>query len=169
MQPHKTPPKVNVTTATGDVIQVWQLEDGSNHINIYSEARTELGRKLTNFAKTPFDHPTYGHFESMEGFWHWCSTGKKSDSYRDKYGLAAKMAKRRGQGVVIYDYFESDILSGLHCKLQQHPNIHQMLLDSTLPLTHYYAFSRTLVDGAKGNMFWLKELEAIRKGKPLSL
>ena len=166
MSTFKAPPKVQVRTACGDVMTIWQIEDGANHINIYSEARTELGRKLTNFARTPFVHPQYGNFESMEGYWHWCSTGKQSDNYRSKYGLAAKTAKRN-RSVVIYDHFEEDIISGIHCKLSQHRTIYESLMASTLPLTHYYAFSRTLIDASKGNEFWMRELELIRKGKPL--
>lgn len=50
-------------------------EDGVTHINIYSKGKTELGRWLTNFSYSPFNHPEYGKFLSMEGFWCWVSTG----------------------------------------------------------------------------------------------
>jgi hypothetical protein len=55
-------------------IEMWiPEEDGVTHINIYSKGKTELGRWLTNFSYSPFNHPEYGKFLSMEGFWYWDS------------------------------------------------------------------------------------------------
>jgi hypothetical protein len=48
-------------------------EDGVTHINVYSRGNTELGRLLSNFAHTPFSHPEFGEFASVEGFWYWLS------------------------------------------------------------------------------------------------
>jgi hypothetical protein len=41
-------------------------EDGVTHINVYSRGNTELGRLLSNFAHTPFSHPEFGEFASVE-------------------------------------------------------------------------------------------------------
>ena len=49
--------------------------DGIDHINTYSKGKTELGKLLTNFAHTPFVHPKYGEFQSVEGFWYFKKTG----------------------------------------------------------------------------------------------
>lgn len=46
------------------------LNDGIDHINIYSKARTALGRSLSNFAYSPIDLDTYGRFNSVEAFWY---------------------------------------------------------------------------------------------------
>jgi hypothetical protein len=53
-------------------------QDGINHINIYSKGKTELGRLLTNFARTPIETP-FGHFESGEGYWFWLRASKLSN------------------------------------------------------------------------------------------
>lgn len=54
------------------------VDEGVTHINIYSKAKTELGLLSTNFARTPIDHPEFGHFESLEGLWYWLATDKKT-------------------------------------------------------------------------------------------
>lgn len=46
--------------------------DGVNHVNIYSNGKTEVGRKASNFysEEKPFDTPD-GKFLSLEGYYHW--------------------------------------------------------------------------------------------------
>ena len=46
------------------------LNDGVDHINIYSKAKSALGRSLSNFAYSPIDSDTYGRFNSVEAFWY---------------------------------------------------------------------------------------------------
>ena len=50
--------------------------DGIDHINIYSKGYTKLGRLLSNFTKSEFTHPIYGHFMSVEGFWYYIKLEK---------------------------------------------------------------------------------------------
>ena len=45
------------------------LNDGVDHINIYSRGKTQLGRMLSNFYLSPFNHPVYGGFNTVEGFY----------------------------------------------------------------------------------------------------
>lgn len=117
----------------------YPLLDGVRHINTYSKGRTELGRLLSNFAHTPFEHPTHGLFESMEGYWYWCSTGKKHNVLKTLYGFDAKKAGTSFEPIVT-DSFEEDIYNGLVAKLTQTPRIVEKLRTTHLPLVHYYAF-----------------------------
>lgn len=114
-------------------------EDGRTHINIYSRGGTELGRLLSNFAHTPFVHPSYGHFSSVEGFWYWLKTGKQHDSLRH---LASFAAKKEGKtfGRVECENFNEEIKEAIRLKLRTHKNLRDMLTASTLPLKHYYYF-----------------------------
>lgn len=153
-------------THLGTDLLLTPAQDGVTHLNLYSEAKTEVGRKLSNFPKAPFVHPTYGAFISMEGYWHWCSTGKCKDLFREKFGFEAKKNKNT-QVRVPNDRFEQDILEGLHCKLAQNPEIYKLLMESTLPFTHYYIFAGFIKDAGAASLFWLRELGAIRDGKPL--
>lgn len=149
----------------GQSIIVTPSQDGITHINIYSEGKTELGRRLTNFSKNDFVHPVYGWFQSMEAFWYWCATGHKFEHLRSKWGLDAKRAgqckpKQHNEN------FQTQIIEGMHCKLAHWPDIYNLLLASTLPLTHYYVLHYSVV-GTKSFDFLLDELELIRNGKPL--
>ena len=114
-------------------------EECITHINLYSNSQSVLGRALSNFAHTPFTHPEYGHFESVEGFWYWLGTGKQHDVLRKLYGIEAKLEGRK-YPVVHLKNFQEEIEKALRLKLEQHPRIAKALKASTLPLTHYYYF-----------------------------
>jgi hypothetical protein len=45
-------------------------DDGVTHLNVYSQASTELGRWLSNFTRTELDLPE-GQFVSLEGYYHY--------------------------------------------------------------------------------------------------
>ena len=111
--------------------------DGIDHINIYSKGRTEIGRMLSNFSYSPFTHPRYGYFKSVEGFWYWLKTGKRVEILRNLYGFNAK---REGKihGVVECENFNQEILEAIRCKLRQNRFILEMLVESNLPFEHYY-------------------------------
>lgn len=111
--------------------------DGVTHINIYSKGKTEMGRLLTNFAHTPFTHAEYGQFASVEGFWYWLRNGKSDDHLRTLYGFKAKEYGKQFESVGC-STFQEDVKEAIRCKLRQNKNILQMLVDSSLPLEHYY-------------------------------
>ena len=111
--------------------------DGIEHINIYSKGKTEIGRLLTNFAHTPFIHPEYGRFESVEGFWYWLRNGKQHEELRSMYGFKAKEYGKQFESIDC-STFQEDVKEAIRCKLRQNRKILQMLVDSTLPLEHYY-------------------------------
>ena len=117
----------------------YPLLDGIYHINTYSKSRTELGRLLSNFANTPFEHPEYGFFESMEGFWYWCATGKKHEVLKTVYGYEAKKFGMEYEPIH-NDAFEYDIYQGMVAKLVQTPRLHEQLSKNHLPLAHYYTY-----------------------------
>lgn len=130
-----------------DLIDYLPEEDGKTHINVYSKGKTELGRLLSNFGHTPFDHPEYGHFSSIEGFWYWLSTGKKTEDLRFLFGYKAKQAgllirqqvEKYGEFKEI-DNFKAEIKKAMILKVEQNARLCQLLRNSSLPLTHYYVW-----------------------------
>jgi hypothetical protein len=115
-------------------------DDGITHINIYSKGETELGRLLTNFARTPFTLPDLGRFESVEALWYYAKTGFKHEHLRGLYGVNAKKEGKKLDKVEFTE-FNQLITEALKCKLRQHPKILYMLIESgEIPLTHYYYF-----------------------------
>lgn len=112
-------------------------KDGVNHVNVYSKGKTELGQLLTNFADTPFKHPVYGWFRTVEGFWYWLKTGQQYEELRNLLGWEAKMMGRKWPSVEV-EHFDTKMKTAIRAKLIQHPHILRMLIDNDLPLTHYY-------------------------------
>lgn len=121
------------------------VQDGATHINIWSRGRTSLGRDLSNFARRAFYHPKYGAFSSLEGFWHWLSTGMKLDFFRDMYGMHAKMASK-DLPKVHHPNFQEEIIIALRCKIEQNPDLQEELRLSTLPFTHYFVYGDRVIN-----------------------
>lgn len=116
--------------------------DGVDHINVYSKGATQLGRLLSNFAHTPF---TGGNreFASVEGWWHWYCTGKKFHHLADLYGFKAKQEGKKYERVQVPD--RKVLFSVYKRKIECNDNIRRMLVESTLPFTHYYVYGGKVV------------------------
>lgn len=149
-------------------------QDGLWHINVWSKAKTELGQLLSNFAHTPFRHPKYGSFASMEAMWYWLATGCKHDHLRRLYSASAKSAGSKLPVVEMpVEEFREAICSGIRCKIESHPRLKEMFLQSVLPFRHYYVYGRNndvIVEKAKHNwqMEFLEELrDEFRKERGL--
>lgn len=113
--------------------------DGTTHVNVYSRGKTQAGRLASNFAHTPFYHPTHGRFASIEGLWYWLtSTHRDRDQLRELHGAAAKSLGRQLQsGCWVVDH-RAQVTAGLSAKAVSHPEIGDALKAVGLPLTHYY-------------------------------
>lgn len=119
--------------------------DGVNHINIYTQGKTELGRMLSNLYDCVFTVPGYGTFNSVEGFWYYYLTGCKHEALKGMGGFAAKNYGRKFH----YDRIDDEtfgpqgeeqevILEAIRCKLRQNRKILKLLEESELPFAHYY-------------------------------
>lgn len=118
--------------------------DGATHVNIYSKSRCELGRLLSNFAEVPFDHPVYGKFKSIEGFWYWLTVPNeesRKNQLRLVSGYGAKILGRalRGKDWESTEIFKRSILEALEIKAQNE-KIKKLLSENTLPFAHYYVY-----------------------------
>lgn len=122
------------------------LNDGITHINVYSKASTELGRLLSNFAYTPFVHPIFGKFDSVEGFWYWLGTGCIHDKLRSLHGYSAKQYGKTLE-IIHRDDFEDNVKLAILTKIESSEKLSNMLVKSKLPLVHYYYFGEK--DNAK--------------------
>lgn len=136
--------------------------DGIDHINVYSKGKTDLGRKLTNFAKTPFFCED-GKFQSMEGYWYWLLCHKSSPIERDKLrNLSGFAAKKLGRELGAEEWprdeqslFRGKIKAAFNKKLEDNPDIARMLINSSLPLVHYYSYGGKIVYNGRSD--WLIE------------
>lgn len=141
-------------------------DDGVTHINIWSKAKTELGQALSNFAHTPFTHPEFGMFASMEALWYWLSTGRTHNELRRLYGMSAKSYGSKLARVEMDEAeFRKIICDAFRCKLDQHPKLKEAFTRSTLPLEHYFVYGRnmeTIVDQRKKHGWQTDYLEQLR-------
>jgi len=129
--------------------------DGITHINIYSKAKTELGRLLSNFAYSPMKVAD-GEFASVEAYWYWlnCSNPKRDD-LKPLFGF---QAKNLGRELKAKDYpaaekleleFKPKIHQALIEKTRANEKLRGLLLESTLPFCHYYVYgNKVLVENS---------------------
>ena len=120
-------------------------EDGITHINIYSQARTELGRMLSNFYLSPFVYEPYGYFASGEAFWYWYLTGQQHNELKTLSGFEAKKVGRKYRNdrldVLGLSHEDLEIMQEmLIFKIAHNPDIAKLLEESTLPFCHYYDY-----------------------------
>ena len=137
--------------------------DGVNHINVYSQGKTELGRLLSNFAHTPIMTED-GSFLSLEGYWYWLSTSHPSkEKLRNVFGHEAKeLGDFLSKGYQTrHPRFKEKILADLRVKITTNERLKELLLENKLPLAHYYAYGNQIVFTSGFNWF-LEEIEAIQ-------
>ena len=141
-------------------------DDGKTHINCWSKGRTALGRELSNFANTPFKHPKYGNFVSVEGFWYWLATGQTDDKLRRLYGLSAKSYGSKLTTVPMEpSVFQKTICEAIRCKIAQNKNLRKAFAESTLPFRHYFTYGKheDVVVEQEKHAWQMVFLETLRK------
>lgn len=140
--------------------------DGITHINVYSKGKTEAGRFMSNFAYTPFHHPKYGYFASVEALWYWLSC--KNDALRPLHGFAAKKLGRelRAPDWVEDFNFKHDIKTGILAKLEANPEGAKLVSNTklTLPLVHYYNMRGKVTDLTEKSLWMLAIYDRYRMG-----
>lgn len=125
-------------------VQYDPLDDGVNHINIYTKSRTRLGRLASNLSTVTLEHPDYGWFASMEGFWFWLSTGQQYDELKVmKPHAARRLGKTLDRVQMDPKEFQYEICKALVAKVCNSQALRQLLRDSgDLPLVHYYFYGK---------------------------
>lgn len=115
------------------------LDDGITFINVYTKARTRLGRLLTNLSDIKVNHPKYGLFRCAEGLWYYLRTGCKHESLR---ALSGFEAKKLGQTleVVWNESFREEFLEGVRAKVMDNEELKILLKESSLPFVHFYCY-----------------------------
>lgn len=131
-------------------------KDGVDHINIHSMGRTQLGKLLSHFAHTPFTHPYFGPFYSIEGFWYFARSGFVESRMRYLSGFRAKQV---GKELPYHRYkdFKEDIIAANYQKIIQNEHIRELVIASDLPFDHYYTFGPNSLHVTPKSTSWLVE------------
>ena len=164
----KTTYKFSQASALGNK----EEDDGITHINIHSRGKTDLGVSLSHFAHTPFTHPYFGYFYSMEGLWYYlraAQTFAKKDMQKlsaeekevwqrmeKSRFLSGYRAKLHGKDLPYcwYSEFKEDIIAANYQKIIQTPGLAEKMAESTLPFDHYYV-GKNKVHITPNNFDWL--------------
>lgn len=123
--------------------------DGVTHINVdFHTAKTELGRMLSHANDSSFNHPAYGPFRSMEGFWSWARTGMKHDHFR--YNPPAEcrawVRNNRHECVTLPDFRYIVIEANYH-RVMSNAKLTELMRQSIEKFDMYYLRKPNTVDG----------------------
>lgn len=115
-----------------------QHVDGVNHINIWERASTELGLALSHKIDIKFDHPDFGRFKSVEGFWHWLRDKNHDDRHRQSHGMSAKRMAQNSEVIPFVPNFKFNIMMANWVKVKSYPYLVEAMIDSELPFEMYF-------------------------------
>jgi hypothetical protein len=122
--------------------------DGWNHINIWEDGDTQLGRALSHMAHLPFTHSTLGAFSSIEGLWFYVQAQVPDEALRTKSGLLAHSAGRRVKTKQIED-FRVIIAQANWEKINAYPDLAADMLATNLRFEKYYIVNSVGPDNGK--------------------
>lgn len=143
--------------------------DGTTHIRIHARGKTLLGRLLCNAAHTPFDHPVYGRFESLEGFWLWNRSGRVEEALEDAQSVYGAVSVIKTNQVLFSRVqrkgFRKEIAEALRFKIEQNPRLLELLRESNLKFLRYEVTDNGLYPTTvviEEQAWFLKELTTYR-------
>jgi hypothetical protein len=150
-------------------MSVWHPKyETIDHINIYSKSKSPLGRALSNFFYSAFVHPDFGVFKSVEGFYYYLLTGEIHEELKDLHGLAAKrFGESKTVLTKINKQFKLRMQEAICYKIISNDYIQNLLVESDLPLTHYYYYGERsenpkVYDMSKEHAYMVHAIEEIR-------
>ena len=128
------------------ILPIHPDRDGIDFINIWFKGKTELGQMLSHFYNSPFEHPYFGPFNSMEGFWHFIQTIEKDNElsvpihYNKLRSLSGMAAKNYGKSLTWHkvDQFYEIIEAANYYKIEQNTKLYNMFVSSKLPFEMYF-------------------------------
>jgi len=116
---------------------ITRQKDGSDHINIWLRAATELGVGLNHMEKCPVSHPLFKTFNSIEGMWHWLRDVNHDDRHRNSFGISAKINAKSDETMLVPN-FKHFICEANWIKVKTNEWFINEMKQSTLPFDMYY-------------------------------
>jgi len=131
-------------------------KDGYDHINVSTQGETELGQLLSLRGHSAFDHPKFGRFNSVEGFWRYIASFERDDRLRKLYGdIGAFKASKIKLTRIHVVHLHGLILDALYRKITSNPSLLESFKKSTLPFTaYYYPKSKEGVSSVRQTSVW---------------
>lgn len=116
---------------------ITRQKDGSDHINIWLKAATDLGIGLNHMEKCPVNHPLFKSFNSIEGMWHWLRDVNHDDRHRNSFGISAKINAKNDETMLVPN-FKHFICEANWIKVKTNEWFVNEMKESTLPFDMYY-------------------------------
>jgi hypothetical protein len=139
------------------------LEDGVDHINIWSSATTDMGSVLDHAGPLSLNHSVFGYFDTMTAFWYYIQSEERDDRIRGMQPLAAyRFGKMMTSRRVIN--FRAIIADSNWQRIKSKPLLIKMLEQSDLPFDAYRVNNETGLRTRPPFFGWLLwSFEEIRK------
>lgn len=117
-------------------VHTWTA-DGVDHINLWEEGETELGRILSHRCELVFDHSHLGRFKTMEALDKYVMSRDRDDRIRNLTGPALKKHTANIVNAPVTN-FRAIIMDSNWQRVKQYPDLANVMKDSTLPFDVYY-------------------------------
>lgn len=119
-------------------------EDGEDHINVWDDAETQLGKLLAHSAAVSFVHPHFGKFASVKGLWFYLQSSTGNVAFKSLTGTKLDKLKKQeaenGRLSRSVIHFQALIIEATQLKVEQNQNIEELLRDSDLPFDCYFYY-----------------------------
>ena len=134
--------------------------DGVDHLNVFSKAKTWLGVFLSNFSDCNVVTED-GPFRTIEGYWYWLSC--RDDRLRTTSGFESKRLGRnlRSRDYIKSEEFNKKILKAIALKLVGNERCITELKACKLPIVHYYVYGNRVIE-PKDGLWMMSFLDAFR-------
>lgn len=139
------------------------IGDGEDHINLFYNAHTDLGRTLHPNSILEFEHPLFGRFNSVSSFWDYIETGAKEQRLRFMGHAARRETKRKLEKVRVPN-LEYMVLDACWERIRSYPDLKEALKNSELPFDLYRTEGKLNIPVRMNDVGWLVEgMELIRR------
>lgn len=112
------------------------IGEGVDHINIYINGESELGKMLSHSYRMSINHSVFGRFSTMESFWYYIQSEHRNDEFRVLHGSALRKLFRKTPSKTVPS-FKAIIMDANWQKIK-HYKLEQMIADTSLPFDIYY-------------------------------
>lgn len=110
--------------------------DGEDHINISTEAKTELGKLLCSASYLPFEHPVLGKFASIMAFNFYIVSAERDDRMRNATPKELRLLADAGTKVTV-QYLWTLIFYATWIQVKSYPALVEALKTNELPFDLY--------------------------------
>ncbi len=135
--------------------------DGIDHINVYSQGKTELGKFLSNFTRCKL-YIEGKEFQSVEAYYYYLLSDQSKKSLKKIQNLYGVKAKYVGREIKIREYSDElypKLKEAISRKIAQ-STFYREFTNSKLPFKHYYVYGDEVID--RSDSWFVRALEDLR-------